>query len=57
MNRILRLIGVNRILGIQIGLLPTSSLFRNYALDLGFGPILDRIRETRNCPQVLRVSK
>ena len=50
---IIRIIGI---FGIGRGLLPSSSLFRNYVLDSESGPILHRMRETCNCPKVLRVS-
>jgi hypothetical protein len=53
---IIRIIGIIGIFGIGRGLLPSSSLFRNYVLDSESGPILHRMRETCNCPKVIRVS-
>jgi hypothetical protein len=54
MNRILRLISMNRILGIGLGLLPSSSLFGYYVLESVIGLWLYRTREMSNCPQVSR---
>ena len=54
--RVIRIIGIIGFIGIGRGLLPSSSLFRNYVFDSEFGPKLHRMRETSNCPKVIRVS-